>query len=115
MSLWQARFNLRRCLINRSLLGPVFPQILAGKYIDLSGLLLANLQVKEPEPQLLLDGRLVLTSQPKKPRRRIDDIATWSEPFAIYCLILVTYFPHRWKDLMQYQLLILRTHQHFTG
>ena len=31
-------------------------QILAGKYINLSELLLANLQLKEPEPQLLLDG-----------------------------------------------------------
>ena len=90
-------------------------QIVAGKYIDLSKLLPANLQLKEPEPQLMLDGRLVLTSQPKKPRRRIDDVATWSEAFAIFSLILVTHFPHRWKDLMQYQLLILRTHRHFTG
>ena len=90
-------------------------QILAGKYIDLSELLPANLQLKEPKPQLLLDSRLVLTSQPKKPRRRIDDIATWSEAFAIFSLILVTHFPHRWKDLMQYQLLILRTHWHFSG
>ena len=90
-------------------------QILAGKYIDLNELLPANLQLKEPEPQLLLDGRLVLTSQPKKPRRRIDDIATWSEAFAIFSLILVTHFPHRWKDLMRYQLLILRTHRHFSG
>ena len=90
-------------------------QILAGKYIDLSELLPANLQLKEPERQLLLDGRLVLTSQPKKPCSHIHDIETWSEAFAIYCLILVTYFPHRWKDLTQYQLLILRTHRHFTG
>ena len=42
-------------------------QILAGTYIDLNELLPANLQLKEPEPQLLLDGRLLLTSQPKKP------------------------------------------------
>ena len=37
-------------------------QILAEKYIYLSELLPTNLQLKEPEPQLLLDGRLVLTS-----------------------------------------------------
>jgi len=43
-------------------------QIVAGKYIDLSDLLAANLVQKEPEPQLLLDGHLVLTSQPKKQR-----------------------------------------------
>ena len=34
-------------------------QIVAGKYIDLSELLPANLQLKEPEPQLMLDGLLV--------------------------------------------------------
>ena len=122
MSPWQARFNLRRWLINRSSLclgfSPVpaklVSQILAGKYVDLSKLLPANFQLKEPEPQLLLDGRLVLTSQPKKPCHRIDNIATWSEAFAIYYLILITYFPHRWKGLTQYQLLIIRTHRHFT-
>ena len=51
-------------------------QIVAGKYVDLSELLAVNLMQKDPEPQLLLDGRLVLTSQPKKQRRRIDDIAS---------------------------------------
>ena len=90
-------------------------QIVAGKYIDLSDLLAANLVQKEPEPQLLLDGRLVLTSQPKKQRRRIDDITLWMEAFSIFSLILVSYFPTRWKDLTQYKLLILRTYRHFSG
>ena len=90
-------------------------QIVAGKYIDLSDLLAANLVQKEPEPQLLLDGRLVLTSQPKKQRRRINDIASWMEAFSIFSLILVSYFPTRWKDLTQYKLLILRTYRHFSG
>ena len=62
-----------------------------------------------------MDGRLVLTTQPKKPRRRIEDIATWLEAFAIFSLIVVSHFPHRWRDLLQYQLLILRTHRHFSG
>ena len=70
---------------------------------------------KDPEPQLLLDGCLMLTSQPKKQRRRIEDIASWIKAFAIFSLILVSSFPHRWKDLMQYQLLILRTYRHFSG
>ena len=69
----------------------------------------------EPEPQLLFDGRLMLTSTPKKPKRRVDDITSWLEAFSIYCLILSSHFPHRWKDLMQYQLLILRTHRQFAG
>ena len=90
-------------------------QIVAGKYIDLSDLLAVNLVQREPEPQLLFDGRLVLTSQPKKQRRRIEDIASWMEAFAIFSLILVSHFPNRWKDLMQYQLLILKTYRHFSG
>ncbi|XP_068711889.1 uncharacterized protein [Montipora foliosa] len=93
----------------------IVAQIVAGKFTDLSDLLAVNLVQKDPEPQLLLDGRLVLTSQPRKQRRRIEDIASWMEAFAIFSLILVNHFPHRWKDLMQYQLLILRTYRHFSG
>ena len=90
-------------------------QIVAGKYIDLSDLLAVNLVQREPEPQLLFDGRLVLTSQPKKQWRCIEDIASWMEAFTIFSLILVSHFPNCWKDLMQYQLLILRTYHHFSG
>ena len=74
-----------------------------------------NLLQKEPEPQLLLDGQLVLTSQNKRQCRRIEDIASWMEAFAIFSLKLVNHFPHQWKDLMQYQLLILHTFCHFSG
>lgn len=41
-------------------------QIVAGKYIDWNNLLAVNLVQKELKLQLLLDGQLVLTSQPKK-------------------------------------------------
>jgi len=37
------------------------------------------------------------------------------EAFAIFSLILVSYFPNHWKDLTQYKLLILRTYCHFSG
>ena len=37
------------------------------------------------------------------------------EAFAIFSLILVSHFPNRWKDLMQYQLLILRAYCHFSS
>ena len=45
-------------------------QIVAGKYINLSALLVVNLMQRGPESQLLFDGRLVLTSQPKKKTHR---------------------------------------------
>ena len=51
----------------------------------------------------------------KKQRRRIEDIVTWSEAFTIFTLILTSYFPHRWKDLTSYKLLILRTYRLFSG
>ena len=71
-------------------------QIVAGKFVELHELLPSNIVSSEPEPQLLFGsyGRLVLTSPPKKPKRRIDDIATWLEAFSIFCLILVSHFPH---------------------
>ena len=40
---------------------------------------------------------------------------TWSEAFTIFTLILTSYFPHRWKDLTSYKLLILRTYRQFSG
>ena len=90
-------------------------QILSGKFVDLADLLASNMVNSEPEPQLLLDGRLVLTTPPKKSRRRIEDIATWTEAFTVFCLVLTSSFPHRWKDLNLYKLLILRIHRQFSG
>lgn len=67
-------------------------QILAGKYIDLSELLAANLVNADPEPQLLFDGRLVLT---KRQRQRVKDLPSWIKAFSIYSLVLTSHFPHR--------------------
>ena len=75
------------------LLAKLVAQIMASKYVDLSELMAVNLVQKDPEPQLLLDGRLLLTSQSKKQRRRTEDIALWMEAFAIFSL--VSSFPHR--------------------
>jgi len=36
----------------------------------------------------------VFLPSPKKQRRRIEDIVTWSEAFTIFTLILRSYFPH---------------------
>ena len=37
------------------------------------------------------------------------------EAFSIYSLVLTSHFPHRWRDLSQYKLLILRTYQKFSN
>ena len=39
----------------------------------------------------------------------------WAEAVAIFSFILVWHFPHCWRDLLQYQLLILCMHRHFSG
>ena len=99
------------------IVGPakVVGQVVAGKFTDLGDLLPSTVASAEPEPQLLFDGRLVLTSTPKKPKRRVEDIATWMEAFSVYCLIMISFFPHRSRDLLQYKLLILRTYRQFSG
>ena len=93
----------------------IVSQIVAGKFVDLCELLSTNISQTELEPQLFLDGRVLLTSAPKKHKRRIEDIVSWSEAFSIYSLIVASHFPNRWKDLVQYKLLILRTYRHFGG
>ena len=45
----------------------------------------------------------------------MEDISSWCEAFAIFTLILTSSFPHRWKDLTCYKLLILGTYRQFSG
>lgn len=92
-------------------------QILSNKFVELSDLLSSNIEQSQSDsdPQLYFDGRLVFTSTPKKPKRRIEDISSWLEAFSVYCLVLTTHFPNRSRDLLLYQMLILRTYRQFTG
>lgn len=56
-------------------------QVVVGKFVDLGDLLPSSVVSAEPEPQLLFDGHLVLTSTSKKPKRCVEDITTWMEAF----------------------------------
>ena len=89
--------------------------IVAEKFIELNELLSLNFVLNKPELQLQFDSCLVMTSTPKKDRHHMEDIATWMEVFSIYPLVLTSHFPHQWKDLSQYKLLILRTYQQFSN
>ena len=73
-------------------------QITLGKFVELSELSPPNITSPKSEPQLLFDGRLVLTSAPTKAKRRIEDIVTWMEVFLIISLVLATRSPLRRKD-----------------
>lgn len=90
-------------------------QIVSGKYVELSELIPANLVETENEPQVFLDGRIVLTTASKRTRRKVEDIISWVETFTIYTLVMTNYYPHRWRDLSHYKMLILRTYRQFGG
>jgi len=90
-------------------------RIASGKFVDLEDLMASNLSHQEEEPQLLFDGRVVLTAGKNKNRRRIEDIVSWMEAFSIFSMVLTSFFPHRWKDLTSYKLLILRTYRQLSG
>ena len=90
-------------------------QIVSGKFVDLAELLSDNLKDAESEPQLLFDGRIILTSTNKRQKTKIADITAWSEAFSIFSLILASHYPSRWRDLTLYKLLILRTYRQFQG
>ena len=93
----------------------IVSQITAGKYVDLSELLSINITRNEPETQLLFEGLMILTTNFKKPRKKIEDIVSWVEAFSIFSMIVTAYFPHCGKDLLQYKLLTLRTYRQFSG
>ena len=93
----------------------VVSQITAGKFVNLEDLLAENITMPEQEPQLWFNVQLVLSHTPKKRKRPIMDIASWMEAFSIFYLILCSSFPHRWRDLKSYKLLILRTYRQFSG
>ena len=92
-------------------------QIVENKFVEFSDLLSINIDQSQSDskPQLLFDGRLVLTSTPKKPKKRIEDISGWMEAFSVYCCVLTAHFPNHAKDLLLYQMLILRTYRQFSG
>ena len=73
----------------------------------------ANLVQVKAEPQLLLDGWVILTSGTKQRWREIEDIVSWVEAFMLFAMVLTLFFPHRWWDLKVYKLLLLCTYCQF--
>ena len=77
----------------------IVAQIVAGKFINLSELLAVNLVQKDPELHVIGWPACVdLSTKKTTPAHRGHHVL---EAFAIFSLILVHHFPHRWKDLMQ--------------
>ena len=90
--------------------------IVAGKYLNLADLLSDNsARPDDHEPQLFFDCRLALPAPRRVNKRQIMDLVVSIQAFSIYSLILTSYFPHRWRDLTSYKLLIIRTYRQFAG
>ena len=88
--------------------------IVSGHFIELASLLAKPSDARSASPLICIDGQ-VIVSQASKPPRRLTDISQWLQAFAIYMLVMVTYWPNRAADLIRYQLLILRSHAQFGG
>jgi hypothetical protein len=88
--------------------------ITSGQFVDFSSLLVKPSEPLPSGPVISIDGRVVVSHNPK-PLRRLHDIAQWVQAFSIYTLVMVSYCPWRAVDLLKYQLLILRTQAQFGG
>ena len=102
--------------------GPVFLPIIyklvvaitSGLFVDFSSLLVKPSEPLPSGPVISIDGRVVVSHNPK-PLRRLHDMAQWIQAFSIYTLVMVSYCRWRAVDLLKYQLLILRTQAQFGG
>jgi hypothetical protein len=78
-------------------LGPIPPmlvsRILSGAFIELPELLPQNLGSSASDM----------------------DIPSWTECFSTYILVVITFRPHRARDLLEYMMLIIRTAKRFDG
>ena len=95
------------------ILAKLVSQIIAEKFVEISDLLSMNILLAEPKPKVLFNDRLVLTSAPKRPKRRIGCLDG-----GVFCLHVFDVFLS--KSMAGFvaaanQLLILRTHPQFSG
>lgn len=83
-------------------------QIVSGKFVELSELLSSKIAQTQSnsDPQLFFDGWLVLQPRLRSQNGVSTILAVGWRLFSVYCLVLTSLFPHRWKDPLLYQLLI---------
>ena len=87
-------------------------RILARKYVDLCDQL--TLHIRNQNLRCSWMGVWYLLPLRKK---SVTGRVYWHVVRSLhhFSMILTSHFPHRWRDLMSYKLLILRTHRQFTG
>ena len=79
-------------------------RILRGEYVDMAELLCDNL---EAQRQAAATTSSTSSTTPKG-RREVPDILSWVQCFGTYMVVIMSKFPHRIKELLAYQTLIMR-------
>ena len=80
-------------------------KITGDQFIDLADLLTDSIQAQEIEPQVSLEGKVVVAG-PKKQIVKISDFVMWTEAFTIFPMILCHLLLASWRDHNQYNLII---------
>lgn len=81
-------------------------RILKGEFIDMAELLRDNL---EAQRRTSAAAQITATAPPApKSRREIPDLMSWVQCFGTYIAVVTSKFPHRIKELLAYQTLIIR-------
>ena len=86
----------------------VVARFLRGEYWDMAELLWDNLEAQRR------GGAASLSSTPFTPRgrREVSDILSWVQWFDTYMAVIKSKFPHHIKELLAYQMLIVREVRH---
>ena len=82
---------------------------LRGEYMDMAELLCDNLEAQRRAAATTSSST---SSTTPKGRREVPDILSWVQCFSIYMAVITSKFPHRIKELLEYQTLIVREARH---
>ena len=80
-------------------------EILTGEFMELSKLLPKNFNVLNPsqdEPLTLTVENSVILKVNKAKTTSITDISEWTTAFSAYMGVLISKFPHRASELLEY-------------
>ena len=81
-------------------------RILKGEFIDMAELLRDNLEAQRRASAVAQVGAAAASNA--KSRREVPDLMSWVQCFGTYIAVVTSQFPHRIKELLAYQTLIVR-------
>ena len=81
-------------------------RILKGEFIDMAELLRDNLEAQRRASAVAQVGAAAASIA--KSRREVPDLMSWVQCFGTYIAVVTSQFPHRIKELLAYQTLIVR-------